>query len=238
MSALNLRKVDALLARATRMLGAGQRLSFSAQGYNAELTLLPLLAETNTRTSGVWLSSAVGALCLTDAEALLSLLGDIPLTLQGEQQAWYWQFFNQRLSPTIAALLAPIEPLFDSPATVTVGCRIQVQLAEQTIHAQLHTTPDTLLRLLRAAPWQARHQPLDETWQVTTPLIIGELTLTLEQLASLRPGDVVLPARCQFDGAGKGHLALAGRHWVAHTVGQAQHLFLRLSHEEHTLNER
>ncbi|MGX9566212.1 type III secretion system protein [Pseudomonas sp. CFBP 5748] len=237
MNKLNLRKVNALLARATRELGAGQQLSFSTRDHEAELTLLPPLAQTGPDAAGAWLGSAVGALCLTDAEALLSLLGDAPLTLQGEQQPWYWQFFNQRLSPTIAALLAPLELLSESPASATVGCRIQVRRDEQTLHAQLHATPDTLLRLLSAARWQARNEPLDEAWQVTTPLIIGELALTLEQLTSLRPGDVVLPALCRFDGAGQGRLALAGRRWAADVTGQAQQLFLRLSHEEHTFDE-
>lgn len=237
MNALYLRKVDPLLARATRELGAGQSLAFHSQGQHGELTLLPLVAESDVAAIGVWLNSAVGALCLSDAEALLSLLGDAPLTLAGEQQSWYWQFFNQRLSPTIAALLAPLEPLFDSPAQASFGCRIQARLAEESVHAHLHTTPETLLRLLSCAPWKARQRPVDETWSVTTPLIIGELSLTLNQLASLRPGDVVLPARCDFDSTGQGRLALGARHWAAHADSQAHHLFLRLSHEEHGHNE-
>lgn len=237
MTTLNLRKVCALRARVTRELGAGQRLGLRVQDEDAELMLLPPLTETAAPASGVWLDSAVGALCLTDAEALLSLLGDAPLTLQGEQQAWYWQFFNQRLSPTIAALLAPLEPLPEHPVTATVGCRVQVRRAGQTLHAQLHATPDCLLRLLRAGAWQARKQALDETWPVTTPLVLGELALTLEQLASLRPGDVVLPARCRFDSSGHGRLTLAGRQWAAHASDQAQQLYLRLSHEEHTPDE-
>lgn len=232
MTPLKLRQVDALQARVSRELGAGQRLSLRARDQDAELTLLPPLIATNLPAAGVWLNSAVGALCLTDAEALLSLLGDTPLTLQGEHQAWYWQLFNQRLSPTIAALLAPIEPLPDSPTTATVGCRLQVRRAGQTVHAHLYATPATLLQLLRAAPWQARQQPLGETWQVTLPWVIGELALTVEQLSSLRPGDVVLPALCQFDSVGQGHLALAGRRWAAQASERAQQLFLQLSHEE------
>ncbi|MCF5637794.1 type III secretion system protein, partial [Pseudomonas syringae] len=72
---------------------------------------------------------------------------------------------------------------------------------------------------------------------VKTPSTIGELSLTLEQLASLRPGDVVLPARCLFDSAGQGVLPLAGRSWAAQAEHQAQHLSLRLSHEEHSHHE-
>lgn len=233
MKPLKLRQVSTLQARVSRELGAGQRLSFRTRDQDAELTLVPPLTTTDVPAPGVWLNSAVGALCLTDAEALLSLLGDTPLTLQGEHQAWYWQFFNQRLSPTIAALLAPIEPLLDSPTAATIGCRLQVRRAGQTVHAHLHATPDTLLRLLRAAPWQARQQPLGDAWQVTTPLVIGELALTVEQLNSLRPGDVLLPALCQFDSGGHGHLALAGRRWAVQASDRAPQLFLQISHEEH-----
>ncbi|WP_434702629.1 type III secretion system protein [Pseudomonas sp. Z1-12] len=237
MNTLKLRQVNALQGRVSREFGAGQRLGLRTRDQDAELTLLPPLTETAIPAAGVWFNSAVGALCLTDAEALLSLLGDAPLTLTGEHQAWYWQFFNQRLSPAIAALLAPVEPLLDNPATATVGCRLQVRRAGQTLHAHLHTTPDTLLRLLRSAPWQARQQPLDPALQVTTPLVIGELVLTLEQLSSLRPGDVVLPARCQFDSHGQGHLALAGRRWAVQATDRAQQLFLQLNHEEPPLDE-
>ncbi|GAB0065909.1 hypothetical protein IBA8402_16700 [Pseudomonas syringae] len=72
---------------------------------------------------------------------------------------------------------------------------------------------------------------------MSTPLIVGELSLTREQIASLRPGDVVLPARCRFDSAGQGSVTLAGRQWAARTDQQAQHLFLQLSHEEHSHHE-
>ncbi len=91
MSALRLRKVDALLAQATRALGAGRRLGFSARGQHAELSLLPQHEDARIPADGVWLNTAVGPLLLSDAEALLSLLGEVPLTLGGEYQAWYWQ---------------------------------------------------------------------------------------------------------------------------------------------------
>ncbi|KAA8712080.1 hypothetical protein [Pseudomonas cannabina] len=237
MNALQLRKVDPLQAQATRALGAGQSLVFDAQDQRGELTLLPLGAGPDSLANGVWFNTAVGPVCLSDAEAVLSLLGNAPLTLGGEHQDWYWQFFNQRLSPTIADVLAPVEPLFDTPDEAPSGCRVQVRLGGESLHAHLHSSSQTLLRLLHSAPWQARHNPVDDTMTVTTPLIIGELELTLNELASLRPGDVVLPARCRFDSAGQGRLALGGRQWAAHVDSQAQQLFLRISHEEQDHDE-
>ncbi|EGH41121.1 type III secretion protein HrcQa, partial [Pseudomonas syringae pv. pisi str. 1704B] len=176
-------------------------------------------------------------LLLSDAEALLSLLGEVPLTLGGEYQAWYWQLFNQRLSPVIADLLAPVAPFSDAPTEPAIGCRVLVRLGSERLDAHLHAAPATLLRLLGSADWQVLNRDVDESWSVATPLIVGELSLTREQIASLRPGDVVLPARCRFDSAGQGSVTLAGRQWAARTDQQAQHLFLQLGHEEHSHHE-
>jgi len=237
MNALQLRKVDPLLAQATRVLGAGQSLAFEAQGQHGELRLFPQAAEPDALPQGVWFNTAVGPLCLSDAEAVLSLLGDAPAALGGEHQEWYWPFFNQRLSSTIAEVLAPVEPLFDAPDDMSSSCRLQVRLGAQSLHACLHSSSHTLLRLLHSAPWQARHKAVDETWTVTTPLIIGEVALTLHELVSLRPGDVVFPASCRFDSTGQGRLALGARRWAAQVDSQAQQLFLRISHEEQDQNE-
>ncbi|MCH5651946.1 type III secretion system protein [Pseudomonas syringae] len=237
MSALRLRKVDALLAQATRALGAGRRLGFSSRGQHAELSLLPLLEDARIPADGVWLNTAVGPLLLSDAEALLSLLGEVPFTLGGEHQGWYWQLFNQRLSPVVADLLAPVAPFSDTPTELAIGCRAHVRLGSERLDTRLHAAPATLLRLLGSADWQVLNRNLDESWSVSTPLIVGELSLTREQIASLRPGDVVLPARCRFDSAGQGSVTLAGRQWAARTDQQAQHLFLQLSHEEHSHHE-
>ncbi|MDY7564692.1 type III secretion system protein [Pseudomonas sp. RTC3] len=234
MSALSLRRVDHRFAQATRQLGQGLTLGFSAQSLMGELTLRPVTPGTFASNDGVWLRSAVGLLRLSDASAVLSLLGNAPAVLQGTHQPWYWQFLNQQLSAPIAALLAPIEPVEEDTCefAAVVHCRLQVRLGDESVHARLATDPDTLLRLLSAAPWQAHQPPLPDDWQVPHPLVIGQFALTLEQLASLRPGDVVLPEHCHFDSEGNGRLDLAGRHWVVGIEAHAQRLFLRLSHEE------
>lgn len=234
MRALSLRRVNHRFAQATRQLGQGLTLSFSAQGLPGELTLRPVTPGTFSSDDGVWLRSAIGLLRLSDAGAVLSLLGNAPAVLQGTHQPWYWQFLNQQLSAPIAALLAPIEPVEENSSGFDAGvhCRLQVRLGDESVHALLATDPDTLLRLLSAAPWQAHQPPLPDDWQVPHPLVIGQLALTLEQLTSLRPGDVVLPAHCQFDCEGNGRLDLAGRHWVVGTEAHAQRVYLRLSHEE------
>ena len=101
MSALSLRRVDHRFAQATRQLGQGLTLGFSAQSLMGELTLRPVTPGTFASNDGVWLRSAVGLLRLSDASAVLSLLGNAPAVLQGTHQPWYWQFLNQQLSAQI-----------------------------------------------------------------------------------------------------------------------------------------
>lgn len=237
MKKLSLRSVQPLIAKASRALGAGQRLSFTAQGQRGELHLLPCLQQSVPQATGVWLNSAVGPLGLDDAEALLSLLGELPLTLGSTEQDWYWQVFNQQLSPDIAELLAPIESFHGEPPVSSLACRIQLRLGQQRIYASLQCAPETLLRLLQAAPWQALQRSLEDSWQVPSALILGELSLTLQQLASLRPGDVLLPSTCHFDSQGHGQLKLAGRNWTAQTQNSGQQMYLQLGHEEYCAHE-
>jgi type III secretion protein Q len=233
MNALALRRVDSQRAQASRALGAGQRLLFEVQGQHGELLLRPHSPAMTPPATGVWFNCAAGPLCLSDAEALLSLLGELPLTLGREQHAWYWQFFNQRLSPVIADLLAPIELLEPPAPKNNMLCRIRASLGQETVHADLYSPAETLLALLRAATWQALQHPLDDSLELNPAVLLGSLSLTLGQLASLRTGDVLLPSHCQFDNGGRGQLKLAGRTWTAHAKACGAQVFLQLGHEEY-----
>jgi len=240
MTLLSLRRVSHGFAQVTRLLGQGLTLDFSAQGLMGELTLRPMPPGIFPGDDGTWLRSAVGPLRLSDASAVLSLLGDAPAVLQGTHQPWYWQFLNQQLSAPIATLLAPVEPIDEDTSGFDIGvhCRLHVRLGGESVHAVLATDTETLLRLLSTALWQAHRRPLPDDWKVAHALVIGQLALTLEQLSSLRPGDVVLPTQCLFDSDGNGRLDLAGRHWVVGAQIHAQRLFLQLSHEEDFHNGR
>ncbi len=234
MTALVLRNVNPVVARASRLLGRGLTLNFSARGQTGRITLGPIEPDVGPAGDAVMLNSAIGALRLSDAGAVLSLLGNLPVVVQGPYQAWYWQIVNQQLSAPIAALLAPVEPILDEAAGLEyeMGCRLQVRLGEEHIHATLSTSAASLLRLLDAAPWKAEEHYLGDDWDVSHPLVVGQLDLTLEQLESLRPGDVLLPAICHFDINGEGQLDLGGRRWTVAAEARATRLVLRLTHEE------
>jgi type III secretion protein Q len=238
MNTLTLRKVDADTAALTRRLGIGTRLNFNVGQDPVELTLRPLLAPASPKQAMQAFTSAHGTFALTEAEALLSLLGELPVTLAGEHQPWYWQLLNQRLNPAIAELLCPLEPLSDITALSVdaqarwMTCRIHVRRGHQAVHGLIKAQANTLLRWLQCADWQADRQPLDEQWPITQPLELGCLSLTLDQLAQLQPGDVLLPPDCRFDSHGNGLLQLGGRQWAVQTDSHERQLYVRFSHEE------
>jgi type III secretion protein Q len=242
MNALRLRKVDGAAAQATRLLGAGASLAYSAQGLMGELTLRPLLDDIAGEHPLTWFDSAIGPIGLSEAEAMLSRLGELPVTLGGEYQPWYWQVLNQRLSPAIMELLCPLQPLSDVTApsaadasatgAAAITCRIQLRLGDRSLHGLFSADAVVMLRLLDGRGWDLHRQTLAEDWPISQPLELGELSLSLDQLASLQPGDVLLPLHCHFDSYGNGRLPLAGRQWAVQTDRHEQQLYVRLSHEE------
>ncbi len=250
-SPLKMREVSGDFAEASRLLGAGVSCSYTAQDQRGELTLrlipdddrppLAGLASAGNASSLTWFDSALGPFALTDAEAVLSLLGELPVTLGGEHQPWYWQLVNQRMSTELAELLCPLRPLSDitalsaegeSPDTAPMTCRLHLRLGSQVLHAQLCADARVMLQLLGDHHWQPHRQDVAPDWPIRQPLVLGELSLSLDQLASLQPGDVLLPSLCHFDEEGGGRLQLAGRQWAVQTDSRAEQLYVRFSHEE------
>jgi type III secretion protein Q len=248
---LQLREVSADVAKASRLLGAGVSCGYTAQGQRGELSLRlipnndfprfagPALAR--NKSSLTWFDSAIGPFALSDAEAVLSLLGELPVTLGGDHQPWYWQLVNQRISTELAELLCPLRPLSDitalcaegeSPNDAPMTCRLQLRLGSQVLHAQLCAEARFMLQLLGSHHWRPHRQNVAQDWPIRQPLVLGELSLSLDQLASLQPGDVLLPSLCHFDEEGGGRVQLAGRQWAVQTDSRAEQLYVRFSHEE------
>lgn len=253
-SPLTLREISADVAEASRLLGAGVSCSYTAQGQHGELSLRSMPNDANRdgsplagpasariKSSLTWFDSAIGPLALSDAEAVLSLLGELPVTLGGDHQPWYWQLVNQRMNTELAELLCPLRPLSDitalsacgeSPNDAPMTCRLQLRLGSQVLHAQLCADARVMLQLLGSHHWQPHRQNVAHDWPIRQPLVLGELSLSLDQLASLQPGDVLLPSLCHFDEEGGGRLQLAGRQWAVQTDSRAEQLYVRFSHEE------
>ena len=250
-SPLTLRKISADVAEASRLLGAGLSCGYTARGQRGELSLrlipdddrAPLVAPASSRSASslTWFDSAIGPFALSDAEAVLSLLGELPVTLGGDHQPWYWQLVNQRMNTELAELLCPLRPLSDitalsacgeSPNDAPMTCRLHVRLGLQVLHAQLCADARVMLQLLGTHHWRPHRQNVAQDWPIRQPLVLGELSLSLDQLASLQPGDVLLPSLCHFDEEGGGRVQLAGRQWAVQTDSRAEQLYVRFSHEE------
>lgn len=250
-SPLTLRKISANVAEASRLLGAGLSCGYTAQGQRGELSLSLIPDDDRAPSAGpasagnasslTWFDSALGPFALSDAEAVLSLLGELPVTLGGDHQPWYWQLVNQRMNTELAELLCPLRPLSDitalsacgeSPNDAPMTCRLQLRLGSQVLHAQLCADARVMLQLLGSHHWQPHRQDVAHDWPVRQPLVLGELSLSLDQLASLQPGDVLLPSLCHFDEEGGGRVQLAGRQWAVQTDSRAEQLYVRFSHEE------
>jgi type III secretion protein Q len=238
MNRLAMRSITTTFARATRVLGAGATLTFTVRGTSGEIQLeFTQVAEGTDRD--LWFSSAAGPFRLSDAGAVLGLLGESPVIVKGETQAWYWQFISQHLSPEVAEGLAPLEPWStEPPEGPLIHCRLRIQVGHDQVHAYWSASPETLLRWLDTPGWQFHRSLLPDTFELTFPLVLGQITLPAAQLDSLRPGDVLLPTECLFDSEGYGRLVLADRRWLGHTQCSDRHLFLTLSHEEDSHHEQ
>lgn len=256
MNRLALRPVNPALASATRAVGSGVSLVFSVGDEAGALTLELCLAGQSS-DAGLRLNTAVGPLWLSDAAAVLSMLSEQTVIIDGPSQLWYWQFVSQHLSQPVARGLAPLEPLItdaspgDLPNASTlqasppkplppeplVHCRLTIRRGAQQLHAYLSAAPDTLLRWLQVPGWQHSPHPPAESLNIPFPLVLGRANLTAEQLASLRPGDVLLPQECLFNPQGSGYVNLADRRWSSHTIYEEGRLCLTLSHEEYSENE-
>lgn len=240
MTPLQLRHVGSELSRARRELGHGAQLAFSTHDEQGLLTLQPEPIDTALPRAGVVLNCAAGALYLTEASAVLSLFGEAPVVVEGAIQGWYWQYINQMLSPDLAAVFAPLSMFDDSAQGMIepVLCRLNVRLGETSVYAFLSMAASTLLRLLDAGQWHPLQRSLPGNIPIHSPVLLGGLTLSIDELMSLRVGDVLLPTHCLFDSEGNGMLDLGGKHWHVATENQNQRLFVHLIDEENIHHEQ
>ena len=122
MNALRFKRLSSAFAAACLAVGRGQRLAFTSAEDAVQLTLGPLLASgSELPEQRLHLSSQHGALHLSNADALLSLCGEIPVISAGPMQGWYWQLINQQLAVALHDLLAPLGTVHRTALFCTVG---------------------------------------------------------------------------------------------------------------------
>ncbi|WLH12489.1 type III secretion system cytoplasmic ring protein SctQ [Pseudomonas hefeiensis] len=197
-------------ATARRLLGFGVSLPFEVAGETGLLELTPGGAAGGTPYV---LACAHGVFTLDEPGAVLSLFGECPVVLpaeSGPDDAWFWSLFQQALSEPLRQAFGFIQPA-DGPAVQGIACRLDVRVGAARATSQLQMTGAALLGLLGAAPWQRRTAPGIAGFALRVPLELGHLALAAGQLATLRPGDVLVPQTPLFDSSGQGLIRL-GRH--------------------------
>ncbi|AEA71889.1 hypothetical protein PHLH3_57320 [Pseudomonas sp. St386] len=208
--ALALPTVGSEDATARRLLGIGVRLPFEVAGEEGLLELTP--GGTAGGTPCV-LACAHGVFTLDEPGAVLSLFGECPVVLPAEpgpDDAWFWSLFQQTLGEPLRQAFGFIKPAA-GPAVQGIACRLDVRVGAARVTSHLEMTGATLLGLLRATPWQRPAAPGIAGFVLHVPLELGHLALAAGQLATLRPGDVLVPQTALFDSSGQGLIRL-GRH--------------------------
>ena len=205
---ITLPQLDATTVAACRRLGRGLRYSFQVAGEPGELLLEPGRAP----EGGVCVSfeSRCGVITLSDAGPLLSLFGECPVVLAetgNDPQSWFWGHFEQRMSAQLTALFGFLRPLADRQPGA-FECCLSVVLGQSRSIGRLMMTARSLLALCDAGQWQAVKAPLPACFAVPVPVVLGYLPLTVEQLRTVRPGDVLVPERPLFSGDGVGQLSV------------------------------
>lgn len=203
---VTLPQLDATTVAAGRRLGRGLRYAFQVAGEPGELLLEPGRAP----EGGVCVSfeSRCGVFTLSDAGPLLSLFGECPVVLAetgNDPQSWFWVLFEQRMSAQLTALFGYLRPLADSQPGA-FECCLSVVLGPSRSVGRLIMTGHSLLALCAAGQWQAVKAALPDCFAVPVPVVLGYLPLTVEQLRTLHPGDVLVPERLLFNADGEGQL--------------------------------
>lgn len=197
-------------ATARRLLGIGVSLPFEVAGETGLLELTPGGAAGGAPCV---LACAHGVFTLDEPGAVLSLFGECPVVLpaeSGPDDAWFWSLYQQTLSEPLRQAFGFIKPA-TGPAEQGIACRLDVRVGAARVTSQLQMTGSVLLGLFRATPWQRRAAPGIAGFALHVPLELGHLALAAGQLATLRPGDVLVPETALFDSSGQGLIRL-GRH--------------------------
>ncbi|WLG88003.1 FliM/FliN family flagellar motor switch protein [Pseudomonas cucumis] len=211
--ALRLRPMKSDEAQVRRRLGKGLTLDFQLEAARGTLSIH--LLDTGLRSiTGNVMASGCGPLLLSDAEALLSLISSCPAMLpesdrNPEDSAWYWQIYNQYLSPELQALFIHLEPA-QTPLDDGLECLLEARINDVRICSQLRLAPTTLLRLLDRGNWRPPLSGPDSDLPLCIPFLLGRTHMSAAALRSLRQGDIVFPEQALFAPDGQGPLQIGG----------------------------
>ncbi|WP_226067761.1 type III secretion system cytoplasmic ring protein SctQ [Dickeya zeae] len=229
--AQTLRHISQAQAALSRQLASAQRFTFTLEGQPGELRMQLADDAPAVGAESGWRCHD-GSLWLDNAAPLLSLLSACPALLPGKHDSnetvtRYWTHYNQALSPALRELFGEIQPLLPAqPDSVAASDNnthsgdntsaeltlwLEVIRGDFRIRSRLRTSFHTVQRWQSRPGWHAPRSVLPNHLAIRLPLILANVTLSQEQLASLEPGDVICPHRQYFSPQGDGSITLADR---------------------------
>ncbi|AUQ25694.1 type III secretion system cytoplasmic ring protein SctQ [Dickeya zeae] len=229
--AQTLRHISQAQAALSRQLASAQRFAFTLEGQPGELRMQLADDAPAVGAESGWRCHD-GSLWLDNAAPLLSLLSACPALLPGKHDSnetvtRYWTHYNQALSPALRELFGEIQPLLPAqPDSVAASDNnthsgdntsaeltlwLEVIRGDFRIRSRLRTSFHTVQRWQSRPGWHAPRSVLPNHLAIRLPLILADVTLSQEQLASLEPGDVICPHRQYFSPQGDGSITLADR---------------------------
>ncbi|WP_263062911.1 FliM/FliN family flagellar motor switch protein [Dickeya dadantii] len=218
--ARTLRPVSQARAALSRQLAAAHRFAFMLDGQPGELRLQLADDAPPVRQESRWRCHA-GTLWLDDnAAPLLSLLSACPALVPGpdddaETADWYWTQYNHHLSPALRELFGEIRPASSQPPDSAehddLTLWLEVIRGDFRVRSRLRTSTKTLRQWQSQPGWYAPRYPLPGHLAMRVPLVLADVTLSHEQLATLEPGDLICPLKQYFSPQGNGCITLADR---------------------------
>lgn len=208
---LVLRSVNGDMVVARRRLGRGLRMPFHVSGQRGELLLEPASAPAGV--TPMLFETACGVMALSEPSPQLSLLGDCPMTIAqaaNDPDSWFWAFFEHHLSAQVRDLLGYLRVALDAQLP-DFGCRLSVSRGESRVMGYLWLSPESFMTLCDAGPWLPTAEPIPKRFQLSIAVTVGSVQLPVNQLRTLRPGDVLVLEQVFFHAQGEGCLQV-GRH--------------------------
>lgn len=204
-------------ARLRRWIGSGWRLPFFREELAGELRLLPSRTQPRSDIPGEAFHCAAGTLLFSDPLPVLGLMADCPALpgVSTENNAWYWRYFSQQLSPQLAELFEFLQPA-EERQQPDITLRFEVFLGEAQASTLLSLSWDTLHQLARHPAWQRLIAPLNPEFPLQLPLTVGKLQLSSGAARRLASGDLLLPSETFFSPEGHGVMPLARRQFQVH----------------------
>ena len=226
---------NADIAAARLRLGHGVCMPFQVAGSSGELKMEPGPAPVGVQP--LCFETACGVLAFSEPGPQFSLMGECPMTLAqagNDPNGWFWALFNHHMSPQVQALFGHLR-LVPGTRPLNFGCRFCVTLGASRATGYLWLSAESFLALCKAGPWRSVAGSVPAQFQLAVEVTLGRLRLPMNQLRSLRAGDVLVVEQAFFSASGTGHVQVGKQRLVGWIDAESGPTRLTLTSIEDTL---